>query len=87
MSHFIYYLINERRDKTYVGHCEDVDKRMREHASGTTTTTKNFGSFSHIILEQVATVTEARKREKYWKSAAGRRKLRLYFIAVSSSNG
>jgi len=41
--------------------------------------TENFGNFTHIVIEKVPTIQYARIQEKYWKSAAGRKKLKEMF--------
>ncbi len=84
----IYLLINERRDKTYIGFTANIDVRLNYHRSSKVKTTQNFGNFFCQILEEVDSLVEARKREKYYKSAAGRRRLKQYFKTMAlSSNG
>ena len=75
----LYFLINEARTKTYIGFSNDLNRRMEEYRLGKIKTTKNFGNFIVKILEEVETVQKARTREKYWKSSAGRRKLKNLF--------
>jgi len=49
-------------------------RRLKEHNKGKTSTpsTKNRGPFVLIYVEKVENRKEARKREKYLKSGAGR---------------
>jgi len=79
MLFFIYYLVSEDRTKTYVGFSDDLDRRISEHSAGKVKTTKNFGKFSYRILEKVNDIRLARIAEKYWKSAAGRKRLKMEF--------
>ncbi|MDO8240925.1 MAG: GIY-YIG nuclease family protein [Candidatus Moranbacteria bacterium] len=79
MAIFIYQLISEDRTKTYIGFSDDLDRRISEHLAGKVKTTKNFGEFSHRILEKVNDIRLARIAEKYWKSASGRKKLKEQF--------
>jgi len=51
-----------------------MERRLKEHNSGHTKSTKNH-EWSVIYKEQLEDRYSARKREKYLKSAAGRRYL------------
>lgn len=62
-----------------MGFSEDVERQMSEHEAGKVRTTQKFGKFAFKILEQVDTIQNARKREKYWKSASGRKRLKQLF--------
>lgn len=77
--YIIYWLINERKTKTYVGFTNDLDERIKYHKSGKVRTTEDFGKFTHYVLEEVKSLEEAIKMEKYWKSCAGRKKLKILF--------
>ena len=83
----IYWIISESRSKTYVGYSGNLINRMEQHRRGEVKSTKNFGNFSYQILEKIDTVSEAKKRERYWKSGAGRRKLKNLFNKAPSSSG
>jgi putative endonuclease len=87
--YIIYWLIDFDNNKTYVGFTDDLKKRIADHKYGKTKTTRKFKISKVYILERVETLELARKREKYWKSAAGRRKLKEKFskIMALSSNG
>ena len=75
----LYFLINEARNKTYIGFTDNVDERITTHRYGKVKTTKDFGNFVFTTLEEVKSVEDARRREKYWKSSAGRKKLKIIF--------
>ena len=75
----VYILVNEDQTKTYVGSTINFERRLLEHQKGQTPFTKNFGKFSSNILESCPTITAARRREKYYRSAAGRRKIKELF--------
>ncbi len=77
--YFVYWLISEDGSKTYVGFTSDLQKRIEYHSSKKVKTTKSFGNFSVDILEEVEDIKQARAREKYWKSGAGRKKLKAKF--------
>ena len=79
MKFIVYWLVSEDKKRTYVGFSNFLEKRLLEHKTGQVQTTKNFGKFSYFILEEVENKIIARKREKHWKSCAGRRKLKKFF--------
>ncbi|MBT5503442.1 GIY-YIG nuclease family protein [Candidatus Falkowbacteria bacterium] len=78
--HKIYFLINQWRTKTYTGQTNNFEQRMQEHKNGKVKSTKNFDTFEAHILEEVDTLKAAIKREKYWKSCAGRKKIKKIFF-------
>jgi len=62
--------------KHYAGLSSDVEKRLKMHNDGKVQSTKRRRPFRLIYQEVAETLVEARKREKYFKSAAGRRFLK-----------
>ena len=78
-----YWLISQDKTKTYVGFSERLEDRIREHKDKKVFTTKNFGAFRVFVLEEVAEdIPLAREREKYWKSSAGRKKLKQFYSKI-----
>ncbi len=73
MPYYVYVLKSRNFEKTYVGFTNNLDRRLKEHNSGKTRFTKIFMPWNVIYSEQVETRQEARQKEKYYKSAAGRR--------------
>ena len=69
---FIVYVI-ESEGSQYVGMTTDLARRLKEHNAGKTKSTKSRKSWKLIYSESFLDVKEARAREKYLKSAAGRR--------------
>ena len=72
---FVYVLRSLRDGRRYVGITLDVDKRLRQHNRGEVTSTKGRRPFVLVPYEETGGVAEARIREKYFKTAAGRRYL------------
>ena len=70
---FVYVLYSKSYNRFYVGMSSDVERRLKEHNKGKTPSTKPFIPWKIIHIEEFETRIEARKREKYLKSAAGRR--------------
>ena len=62
-----------------MGFSDEIKRRIKEHKNGQVSTTKDFGKFRCFKLEEVISLKEAREREKYWKSSAGRKKLKKIF--------
>jgi len=60
----------------YKGHCEDLKIRLNQHNSGMTKSIKPYVPFEIVYFEEFTIRQEAIKREKYFKSAAGRRFLK-----------
>ncbi|MFA6251771.1 MAG: GIY-YIG nuclease family protein [Candidatus Paceibacterota bacterium] len=70
---FVYILKSINHEKFYVGSTTDIDRRIFEHNSGSTTYTKRYMPWKVIYTEKYVNLSEARKREKYLKSSAGRK--------------
>jgi putative endonuclease len=73
---YAYVLKSLSFDFFYKGHCEDLEKRLQQHNNGMTSSIKKYTPFKVVYVEQFSTRDEAIKREKYFKSAAGRRFLK-----------
>jgi putative endonuclease len=75
----IYILQSEKDKRTYVGFCKNINNRLHQHNLGKVNATKHRCPLRVIFKEKVKSIEEAKKREKYWKSGAGRRKLKYFF--------
>lgn len=71
----VYVLKSITNCSRYVGMTEDLDRRLKEHNAGKMKSTKAFKPWEVVYQEIVDSRAEGRKREKYLKSAAGRRYL------------
>jgi putative endonuclease len=69
-----YVLFSESTNKFYVGSSrgDDAEVRLKAHNGGKTQSTKNGRPWISVHLESFVTYTEARKRENFLKSGAGR---------------
>jgi len=73
----IYALKSLIDDRIYVGFTTDVEKRLKEHNSGKTKSTKGYRPWFLLFTEELTgTFDDARKREKYYKSGIGKEKLK-----------
>jgi len=70
---FVYILKSPKFHKFYVGSTDNLERRLSEHNSGLSFYTKRFMPWHVIYKEEFVNLSDARKREKYLKSAAGRR--------------
>jgi len=74
--YYAYVIKSIEHDFFYKGHCEDLEVRLRQHNSGLTQSIKSYIPFKLVYSESFQTRSEAVAREKYFKSAAGRRFLK-----------
>jgi putative endonuclease len=77
MKYFVYILKSKNHNKTYVGYTNNLERRLKEHNSGKSIFTSKFVPWEIIYKEEFDQEIEARKKEKYYKSSAGRRKIKL----------
>jgi len=73
---FVYALKNKINNEIYVGISNDPERRLMEHNVGKNRYTKAFMPWTIFFTETCENYEAARKREIYFKSAAGKRKLR-----------
>jgi putative endonuclease len=64
-----------RDGKRYVGMAADPGKRLEEHNRGCVQSTRGRRPFVLVVSEECQDHRAARVKEKYYKSAAGRRTL------------
>jgi putative endonuclease len=63
--------------KTYVGMTNDIERRIQEHNWGKTIYTRKYMPWKLAYKEELTDRKEARAKEKYFKSAAGRKRIKL----------
>ena len=74
--YYAYVIKSIAHDFYYKGHCHDLDSRILQHNSGMTESIRPYIPFKLVYSEAFETEIEAIKREKYFKTAAGRRFLK-----------
>lgn len=72
---YVYCLSNTTNREIYVGISNDVERRLGEHNKGMNRYTKAFVPWRVIFKEPHPNYQSARVREKYFKSAAGKKHL------------
>jgi putative endonuclease len=79
MTGIVYILQSSSDKKTYIGSTDNLERRLKQHNSGKVKSTKHRIPFNVLFTEEFFTLSEARKREMWWKSGSGRRKLKEIF--------
>lgn len=79
MKYFVYVLKSKVQKRSYVGFTNNLERRIEEHNTGRHLYTKRYLPWKIIYKEECEDFRSARKREKYLKSAAGRRFLKTIF--------
>lgn len=81
---YVVYILQSLEDgKTYVGYTNDFERRFKQHNSGKSKSTKRRAPFKLLFKEEYTSNIIARRREIWWKSGAGRRKLKEYFQLIN----
>jgi len=73
MAYYTYILKSTMTGGLYKGHTSDLRERLQLHNSGKTKSIKSGIPWILVYYEEFGTRQEAIIREKYFKSAAGRR--------------
>lgn len=76
MKYYIYILKSLKFDKFYTGYTNDLKRRLNEHNSVRADYTRKYKPWEIFYFEECNDVIEARQKEKYYKSASGRRKIK-----------
>lgn len=70
--YFVYVIKSANHFRFYVGITENVERRLDEHNSGRTKSTKGWTPWNLFFFETFNTRRSARDREKYLKSGYGK---------------
>lgn len=63
VMYYVYILTSTHKPWHYVGRTDNVEKRLKEHNSGMTFSTKPYAPFELILVEEYNIKSEARQRE------------------------
>jgi putative endonuclease len=74
--YYAYVIRSILSGRFYKGSCKDLNIRLAEHNAGKTFSTKPFIPWEIVYFEKFPDYYSALKREKYFKSAAGRKFLK-----------
>ena len=75
--YYVYAIKSLTKKYIYVGLTNDLERRISEHNGRKEKTTRSYAPFKTILIEKYDSRWEARKREKYLKSGAGKEYLKL----------
>ena len=78
----MYVLISARGQRTHVGITGNLEKRLEAHNSGFVKSACAFKPYKILFSEKFSSMEEARKREIYYKSRPGRRRLKEIFSKI-----
>ena len=73
---YAYVIKSLNHDFYYKGHCKNLVERLLQHNAGMTKSIRPYIPFQVIYTEEFDSREKAIEREKYFKSAAGRRYLK-----------
>lgn len=73
---YVYAISSINSNYIYVGMTNDLEERFKRHNTGREKTTKPYLPFKIIYKESLPNRTDARRRERYWKSGVGKEQLR-----------
>lgn len=78
------YILKDVHGKIYKGMTNNIKRRLEEHRAGKTKTTRYMKEIKIVYSEDFNDFVSARKRELYFKSAAGRKYLKKIERTISS---
>jgi putative endonuclease len=77
MKYIVYILKSIKYDKSYIGITNNLERRLSEHNAGKSLYTRKFKPWEIVYKEEVRDRISAREKEKYFKSSAGRKKVKI----------
>ena len=77
--YFVYAIKSLKKDWVYVGITDNLERRLNQHNKGYNRSTKPYLPFEMVYVEKHPDRTSARVREKYLKTASGKRWLKKQF--------
>ena len=80
------YLLHSKKDQgLYIGYTTDIEARLKRHNNGEVVSTKNRLPLEIIYYEAYINERDARGREEFLKSGAGRRFLKKQLVNTSKA--
>jgi putative endonuclease len=73
---FAYVLRSRMTRRLYTGATSDLKTRLAQHNSDESISTKHRGPWDLLYYEEFATLAEAMRRERYFKTGKGRDELK-----------
>ena len=82
----VYVLESSIDHQHYVGLSANIESRLKMHNAGKVRSTKSRRPYQLVFQELIGSLKEARKREKYFKSAAGRKYLQKILPKIANNS-
>ena len=76
IMYYVYVIKSRFFNFYYKGFCSNLEKRILEHNNKMTKSNKHYAPFDLVYFEECSSLQEAIKKEKYWKTASGRKYLK-----------
>jgi len=83
---YVYVLLSLKDNKFYTGYTNNLRRRFYEHQRGTVFSTKSRYPLKLIYCEACLNLEDAKEREKYLKTAWGKRYLKNRFKNYLKTN-
>jgi len=80
LQYCVYVLLSLKDNLFYIGFTTDLKRRLTEHFHGQSAATAPRLPFRLIFCEYYLSETDARRREDYFKTTAGKRALKLMLV-------
>jgi putative endonuclease len=77
LKYCVYVLYSLIDSHFYIGFSSNLEQRLAEHASGKSASTASRRPFRLIFCEYYFSKSDALRRERYFKTTAGKRTLKL----------
>ncbi|MBI2337614.1 GIY-YIG nuclease family protein [Candidatus Daviesbacteria bacterium] len=74
--YYVYVLRSLKNGRFYTGSTNNLERRLNEHNTGQSKYTKLTAPFALVYKEEYKTKEEAYKKEMYYKTGAGREKIK-----------
>ncbi len=86
VKYFLYILYSPSFKRTYTGQTDNLNIRLTYHNSGKVKSTKPYKPWTLIYSESFDSRAEAMKKEKWFKSKSGRKKISLILTEYLKDN-
>ncbi|MFZ2026666.1 MAG: GIY-YIG nuclease family protein [Microgenomates group bacterium] len=77
LQYCVYVLISLKDHDFYIGYTTNLHERLSSHISGNSKATEPRRPFTLLLCEYYLSKHDATRREKYFKTTAGKKTLRL----------
>lgn len=82
----VYVLLSQKDDKFYIGSTSNLKQRLTDHFHGSSKATAPRRPFVLVFCEYFLSRKDALRREKYFKTTAGKKGLKLILRESLESN-